>query len=147
MDGNDILYEIKELDRLIIKKILNESKKNNQPHFSQVQIKIIKYLLKNQDKKVFQRDLEKVLGLRRSSISGILQTMEKNNLIKRIDVIEDARIKEIILTKEAKIKNKKMKEKFKNIQNTIEKNISKEDLETFLKVTKQIKENLQEGND
>lgn len=147
MCNDEILYEIKEIDMLILRKVLNMSKNNNYSNFSPVQGRIVKYLLDNEGKKVFQRDLEKVLGIRRSTISGILQTMEKNNIIKRITVEEDARIKEIVMTEEAKKVNEKIQDKFIEIENIISKDISKSDLEIFLKVAKQIKENLKEGND
>lgn len=147
MRNDEILYEIKEIDMLILRKVLNMSKNNNYSTFSPVQGRIVKYLLDNKDKKVFQRDLEKILGVRRSTISGILQTMEKNNIIKRLAVEEDARIKEIVITDDAKKENKRIQEKFIEIENIISKNISKSDLEIFLKVAKQIKKNLKEGND
>lgn len=147
MCNDEILYEIKEIDMLILRKVLNMSKNNNYSTFSPVQGRIVKYLLDNKDKKVFQRDLEKILGVRRSTISGILQTMEKNNIIKRLAVEEDARIKEIVITDDAKKENKRIQEKFIEIENIISKNISKSDLEIFLKVARQIKKNLKEGND
>ena len=147
MCNEQILYEIKEIDMLILRKVLNISKQNNYRTFSPVQGRIVKYLLDNEDKKVFQRDLEQVLGVRRSTISGILQTMEKNNIIKRVSVKEDARVKEIIITDRAREENKKIQEKFREVESIIAKDIDKEDLNTFLSVTKQIKRNLKEGND
>ncbi len=147
MCNNEILFEIKEIDMLILRKVLNMSKNNNYSTFSPIQGRIVKYLLDNEDKKVFQRDLEKILGVRRSTISGVLQTMEKNNIIKRLAAEEDARIKEIVITNEAKKENKKIQEKFIEIENIISKDIKDTDLEVFLKVIKQIKKNLKEGND
>ena len=73
--------------------------------------------------------------------------MEKNNIIRRVEVAEDARIKQIILTEVALKKDKEMKKRFQEIEKIIRKKISKKDLETFLQVTTQIKENLKEGND
>ncbi len=50
------------------------------------------------DKDIFQKDLEKHFDLKRSSISLMLNNMEKNDLIQRVPVAEDARLKKIILT-------------------------------------------------
>ena len=62
------------------------------------QIKIIKYLFFNSDKIIYQKDIEKELGLRGSTASGILNTMEKNNFIIRLKCNGDARKKQIKLT-------------------------------------------------
>ena len=48
------------------------------------QMQIIKYILKHDGKTIYQRDLEEVFNLRRATISGILKTMEKNNVIIRV---------------------------------------------------------------
>ncbi len=48
-------------------------------------------------KTVYQSELEDVLNLRRATVSGILMTMEKNGIIKRVASKKDARTKEIIL--------------------------------------------------
>ncbi len=147
MSKDSILFELKEINRLMIKKIIYDTKKENPSPLSPVQVKIINYLLEHRKERVYQRDLENVLNIRRSTISGILQTMEKNNIIRRVEVAEDARIKQIILTEVALKKDKEMKKRFQEIEKIIRKKISKKDLETFLQVTTQIKENLKEGND
>ncbi|WP_160673798.1 MarR family transcriptional regulator [Clostridium sp. C8-1-8] len=51
---------------------------------------------KNRD--IFQKDLEEELNIRRSSVTSILQLMEKDGYIKRVSVEEDARLKKIVLT-------------------------------------------------
>lgn len=50
---------------------------------------------------VFQKDIEKHFSLRRPTATGILQLMEKNNLIERQALKEDARMKKIVLTDKA----------------------------------------------
>ena len=56
--------------------------KNLNFSISPVQLKILHYLLMHSKDIVFQRDIEKAIDYRRSTTSGILNTMEKNNLIK-----------------------------------------------------------------
>ena len=46
---------------------------------------------KNKD--IFQKDLEKKFDLKRSSVSLMLNNMEKSDLIQRVPVAEDARLK------------------------------------------------------
>lgn len=54
--------------------------------------------LQSQDKEVFQRDLEKALDVRRSTISNGLGILEKKGYVRRESVHEDARLKKLALT-------------------------------------------------
>lgn len=56
---------------------------------------ILGYLIDHKNQKIYQKDLEKVFNVRRSSMSEILTTMENNKLIERIPSNDDARLKEI----------------------------------------------------
>lgn len=49
-------------------------------------------------KKVFQRELEQEFQIRKSSITSVIQMMEKKELIRRISVPEDGRQKELVIT-------------------------------------------------
>lgn len=51
---------------------------------------------------VFQRDIEDVFRIKRSSVTSVLQTLEKKGLIVRESVPEDARIKKLVLTEKAR---------------------------------------------
>ena len=53
-------------------------------------------------KDVFQRDIEDVFRIKRSSVTSVLQTLEKKGLIIREGVQGDARVKKLILTDEAR---------------------------------------------
>lgn len=51
---------------------------------------------------VFQRDIEDVFRIKRSSVTSVLQTLEKKDLITRESVPGDARIKKLVLTEKAR---------------------------------------------
>ena len=146
MNKRSILSEVKEIDMLIIRKTMQEAKNNNIPTITPIQCRIIEYLIQHQGEQILQRDLEKFLKLRRSTISGVLQTMEKNKIIEKKNVKEDARSKEIIFSPVAQEKHEKIKEKLNKFEKIIRKDISDNDLNIFFKVTEQIKNNLQGGN-
>ena len=101
MMRKSVLFELKEIDLLIAREIMHHTKISENLPLSPVQARIINYLLEHKNEKVYQRDLEKFLGLRRSTISGVLQTMERNNMIKKIAVQEDARVRQVIFTEKA----------------------------------------------
>ena len=54
---------------------------------------------KSRKKDVFAKDIEKEFDLRRASSAGLIQNMEKNGLIKREMVGNDARLRKIVLTR------------------------------------------------
>ena len=49
--------------------------------------------MEGKEKDIFQKDLEKEFDLKRSSVSLLLNNMEKSDLIQRVPVAEDARLK------------------------------------------------------
>ena len=49
-------------------------------------------------KPVFQRELEEELKIRRSSVTSVVQCLEKKGLLERKSVSQDARQKELVLT-------------------------------------------------
>ena len=64
-----------------------------------VQARILGFVYHKSDKSdIFQKDIEEELDIRRSSVTSVLQLMEKNGYIQRVSVSEDARLKKIILT-------------------------------------------------
>ena len=50
---------------------------------------------------VFQKDLEEYLDIRGSSVTVMIQVMEKNDLLKREAVLKDQRLKKLVLTPKA----------------------------------------------
>lgn len=142
MKDKSISLEIKKIDSLIVRKIMAYNK-DAIYHLTPVQIVVIKYLIKNKDSVVYQKDIEKKLGLRKSTVSGILGTMIKNGIITRNDSTNDLRSKEIRLTETGYKLDKAMRKKAFEFEKLLQSNISKEDLEVFYKVTKQIQENLE----
>ena len=147
---NIVLFKIKELDKKIVRTILKENSDINIPPLTSTQIQILKYMIEHQNEDVFQKDLENVLNLRRATVSGVLQTMEKNNLIKREIYENDVRVKKIKLNEKTKSIFLKNKQKIDEIEKNITKNISKKDLNDFIKVIDKLITNLNEyekGND
>lgn len=143
IENRNVVFEIKVLDNMIKRKIISDTKYQNIPAgLSPVQLKILHYLFLHKKDLIFQRDIEKIIESRRSTTSGILNTMEKNNIIKRIHNIKDARSKQIILTQEGIEISKYMIEQKNEFDQALTKFISPEDLEIFFKVTENIKRNI-----
>lgn len=47
---------------------------------------------------LYQKDIEEELKIRRSSVTSMLQNLEKAKMIERVSVDKDARLKKIVLT-------------------------------------------------
>ena len=133
-------FEIKEINDLIIKRMSSCLKCNQGCNVSHTQVRIISYL--NKENIVYQRDIEQKFNLKRSTVSGILDTMEKNNLIKRINSKDDLRLKQIVLTEYAINQIHKIKNEIKRFDKQLQENIDISDLEIYFKVSEQIKKNI-----
>ena len=77
---------------------------------------IIGYLYKNQDRDVYQKDLETEFQITRSTVTSILKLMEKKGYIERVSVEKDARLKKLVLTEKAK---KIQRQNFIDMHNTL----------------------------
>ncbi len=139
MKERKILFEIKMLDNMIDRKICGSVEKNNLTH---TQARVLKFLYDNQDRKVYQTTLEKEVDVRRSTISGVLDTMEKNNLIIRKNSSDDARKKEIALTLVSLNKHKEIAQKIANFERDLLRGITKEEVDIFIEVIDKLKGNL-----
>ena len=144
MNRNKVLFEIKSLEKILVRYMFNDFNINSIP--SPTQMQIMNYMFENNLDYVYQKDLENVLNLRRATVSGVLQTMEKNGLLKRVIDSDDTRVKKVILNPETKKKFTQRKEKLLILENLITKNISDSELETFYIVIDKMKNNIKEYN-
>ncbi|MBQ8028820.1 MAG: MarR family transcriptional regulator [Clostridia bacterium] len=108
---------------------------------------IIGFIYDKGEKDVFQKDIEKEFNIRRSTATNMLKLMEKNGLITRSSVAEDARLKKISLTKKALEVQKFVEEDFSLLEEKLSENISPEELETFFSVLSKINKNVLEVDD
>lgn len=134
-----ILFKLKDLDKMVVRSLLDQEKLELLP--SPTQMQIIEYII-NSDEEVLQCDLEKAIKLRRATISGVLKTMEKKNLITRVISSKDARVKKIILSDKTKKMYLESKAKVEALEELITSNISDDEISTFLEVINKMQENL-----
>ena len=140
-----VLDEIKELDINILRLIINSDCKDEY-NITPSQMRIIAYIF-NKNGSIYQRDLERDLNLRRATLSGILNTMEKNKLLSRLPSDIDARSKKIILNEKTKeIFTKKM-ENLMEVENILIKGINIDELTIFLDIVDRMKNNVKKECD
>lgn len=99
---------------------------------SDAQSRILHYIAEESTKHdVYQRNLESEFHVRRSSITSLLQQLEKNGLLQRVSVQSDARLKKLILTEKGNIIQAEIGRKIDAFDETIY-NLLEEDKEQFL---------------
>ncbi|MDD3340105.1 MAG: MarR family transcriptional regulator [Lachnospiraceae bacterium] len=137
-------FEVKTLSNIIKRSLENEVFAGELQEMSGMQGWIIKYLAhQDQTKDFFQKDIEKKFDIRRSSATGVLQTMERNGLIRREPVESDARLKKLVLTQKAIILHQQIDKRFDRFDEKLHGGISQEELEVFFRTIDKVKKNLE----
>ena len=96
MDGDLIRSSICLVNS--VKRILDKKNKGYGLSGSQIRCLHVIYRANIQSEEINQKDLESIFNLQKSSISGLLTSMEENGLIKRVTSKKDSRYKAIELT-------------------------------------------------
>ena len=92
--------QIRRVDNLIFRKINQFARENGVEQATPMHGWIIEYLYRHRDAAVFQRDIEREFSITRSTVTNILQLMERKGYIRRQSVPQDARLKQLVLTEE-----------------------------------------------
>ena len=135
---------IHELDNLIFRNMLAQGRKYGYDQVTVMNGWIVKYLVLNQDKDIFQKDIEKEFGITKSTVAGIIKLMEKKGFIERISVPRDARLKKLVLTDKGREYEDKMGTQFRLDEQMYRENITDEELCIFIRVLNKIKQNVKE---
>lgn len=138
-----IYCQIKDLEILIVRLLFNTVKIDKFRPPTITQARIMDYIIENKEE-VYQKDLEKALNLRRATVSEVLRTMEKKDLIKREKNKTDARSKKIILLKNSKNCHSKITNNITQLEEVLTQDITQEELEIFTTVLKKMQDNLKE---
>lgn len=96
--ADSICHEIKAINHLMQRKMLTIASKSGIDKVTVMHGWIIGYLNENKDRNVYQKDIESVFAISRSTVTNILKLMEKKGYITRTSVDSDARLKKIELT-------------------------------------------------
>ncbi len=95
---------------------------------------------------VYQKDVEKYFNIRRSTATGILQSMEKKELITRESVPDDARLKKIVLTDKALSIHNQIIQKLAYAEEQIKKNLTEEEIDIFFDILEKVSMNIPDNN-
>ena len=112
--------------------------------YSGAQGKVIHYLFENKDRTVYQKDIERDFGMRPSTATELIKSLEEMKLISRIPDRKDGRYKEIVLMKEAQELREKVSEDMHELETRMVKGLDEDELILWVKITSRMLENLKE---
>ena len=85
--------DIHRLDRKLSRNLTMRVKEAGLDEVTMMHGWIIRYLYHNREKDVYQKDIEKMFSVRRSTVTNLIQLMEKKGYVRRESVAADARLK------------------------------------------------------
>lgn len=105
---------------------------------------IMCYIFDNQDRDIYQKDLENEFSISRSTVTNILNLMEKKGYIQRASVENDARLKKLILTDTGKRTVSILKSTIDENEARINGLLSDEEQKTFLTLINKLRSGLEQ---
>ena len=94
-------FELRTIHNLTKEIVRKSHPITDKPPLTQLQAGIMGYLFRNQEKSICQKHIEEKFNISGATVSNTLQVMEKNGLIIRSSMDEDARLKRITMTQNA----------------------------------------------
>ena len=109
------------------------------------QTRLLYFVLDNYlDREIYQKDIQKALNISGATMSELLKKLEKRGMIERKRVEEDDRLKKIVPTSHAIMMKENLNRDIQNIEKKLVSEISEEELEIYLRVTKKMITNIME---
>ena len=126
-----------------VKRLMNRHlTENNSYGLTGMQFAIVSYLAKESaERDVFQKDLEQKFDIRKSTVTGILNTMERDGLLLRETVPYDARLRKMILKDKALQAKQNTEQVIDSVESQLSKGLTEEEITTFLSILEKISKN------
>lgn len=113
------------------------------------QCRLLGYIRSRTDKGecVYQRDIEREFGIKRSSVASILANLEKGGYIIREGDEKDARLKRVFLTQQGRELDMSMYENILHVESVISRGMSEEETDMFISLLKRALENIENSDE
>ncbi len=139
MDSNIIFGILHKVDNQVKRKLDQIALKHG---ITGMQAFFLKYINdKSQERDVFQKDIEKIFDIRRSSVSTMLSCMEKKKYIKRESIPDDKRVNKIVLTELGLKTHQEVDSDIKKYKEGLLHNLSEEEVDLFYRLLEKLSEN------
>lgn len=135
-------FEIRRLDHMLTRNLQARVKAAGIDEVTLMHGWIIRYLYTNRDKDVFQKDMEQYFSIGRSTVTNIIQLMEKKGFIVRLSVEYDARLKKVVLTEKGVRNHEMLENLIDHLDTRLVEGITDEELSVFYSVIEKLTGNL-----
>lgn len=142
MKDYTLFEEIKYINTLLARRSIEKNFLKLDRQLTRVNAFIIKYLIENNDKQIFQKDIEEKFGITKSTASSVLKLMEEKQLIERKSLPNDGRFKQLLPTQKAVDIHNSIKQTILEDENLFFNNFSNEELTSFKILLKKLKDNI-----
>lgn len=106
---------------------------------------ILNYILvESQNRSVYQKDIEQEFGLRPSTATEALKSLEKNELIRREPDPEDGRYKKIVFTEKAEKIEVVLRSEIEESEAILLQGVTEKEQQEFLRIAEKMLQNLDE---
>ena len=136
--------QIRRVDNLIFRRINQFARANGVEQATPMHGWIIEYLYRHRDEPVFQRDIEREFSITRSTVTNILQLMERKGYIRRLSVPQDARLKQLVLTEEGVLFHEKTMLSFHQTDDYVAGLLTEEENAELLRLLNKLREALKQ---
>lgn len=137
-----ICFEFKKIDNLIMRNIKASLAMAGFDEVTVMHGWIMGFLYEHSDRKIFQRDIENIFGIAKSTVTNVLKLMEQKGYLTRVTDKEDARLKQINLTPKGIEVHKETIKVIDRLHEEYEQGITKEERECFYRIVGKIKTNI-----
>ena len=135
--------QMRRVNNLIFRKINQFHRENGVENVTPMHDWIMSYLFWHKDEPVYQRDIEREFSITRSTVTNILQLMERKGYIERLSVPQDARLKKLVLTEEGARIHEKTLQSLHQTDEFVESLLTPEENAEFLRLLNKLREGLQ----
>ncbi|MDD7403627.1 MAG: MarR family winged helix-turn-helix transcriptional regulator [Butyribacter sp.] len=104
---------------------------------------ILQYLAQNKDKENYQKDIEELFSIKRSTANQMLRTLENRGYISRETSAQDSRKNIITLTEEGSVSSEHLTQHMYQFMKKLHGDISSEELEQFEETLKKLWHNIE----
>lgn len=111
-----------------IKKVMEQKRETNEGNLTAMQRWMLGFLEMHADEEICQRDIEAAFSISRATASNMLRTMESRELIARVPVAHDARLKQVVLTEKAGRIKRQAKQDVREMEELLVSGLSEEEL-------------------
>lgn len=135
--------QLRRVDNLIFRKIGLIARTNGVEAVTPMHGWIMEYLYRHSETPVFQRDIEREFSITRSTVTNILQLMERKGYIERQSVPQDARLKRLVLTEKGACIHEKTMHSLHQTDEFVESLLTPEENAELLRLLNKLRKGLQ----